>query len=193
VLSGIRTWIAAAGSEPTTDSPYRGGTYLEFTFSEPIVAVGAERGDDPSAPGNPLDGISRPSLKELSNYTFAVGLNTEYLSSTVLLSGGKRADATPLINLPVTTTDFGKAGDTELGKEFKLIDSPENRVRFDIVALNRVRLHVPNPDLFYRLNAGAIMARVEGVRDPAQNAIPAALADKLESQPRGVISYPAAP
>ncbi|MEB3222186.1 MAG: hypothetical protein VKS61_08930 [Candidatus Sericytochromatia bacterium] len=157
------------------------GTYMDFTFNEAVVAYTKDKG------------VSRAPLRDVANYTFAVGLNTEYLSSTVLLSGGKGANAEPPINLPITANDFGAQGDSQLGKEFKLVADAGATVTIDVVALNRVLLFVPNTELFNRLNAKAIMARVEAVQDPAKNAVPAATADKLENQPRAAIVFPPVP
>ncbi|MEB3328821.1 MAG: hypothetical protein VKQ33_06275 [Candidatus Sericytochromatia bacterium] len=155
------------------------GTYLEFTFNEPIVALG------------PNGSVSRDSLKDISNYTFAIGLNAEYLASTALLSGGKKEGVSPPIALKTTTEGFGAGGDKELGKEFKLVEDGAAKLSVDIRGLNKLTIHVANEKLFDRLNGKAIMARVEGVHDPANNAVPAAVADKLENQPRGTIAYPA--
>jgi hypothetical protein len=154
------------------------GTYFDFTFSEPIVAIG------------PNGSVSRDSLKDIANYTFAVGLNPEYLASTALLSGGKKEGVAPPILLKTTMERFGASGDKELGKEFKLVQDGAARLSIDIRSLTKVTIHVENAKLFDRLNGKAIMARVEGVHDPANNPVPAAVADKLENQPRGAIAYP---
>jgi hypothetical protein len=155
------------------------GTYFDFTFSEPIVALG------------PNGSVSRDSLKDIANYTFAVGLNAEYLASTALLSGGKKEGVAPPILLKTTTEGFGAGGDKELGKEFKLVPDGAAKLSVDIRTLNKLTIHVANAKLFDRLNGKAIMTRVEGVHDPANNPVPAATADKLENQPRGAIAYPA--
>jgi hypothetical protein len=174
--AAVRVHTGEAGSQHKQGA----GTYFEFTFSEPIVALASQ-------------GVSRDSLRDLANYTFAVGLNQEYLSSTALLSGGKKQGAAPLISLKTSVKNFGSAGDSELGKEFRLVEDPAAKVTVDISGLNRVTIHVANTELFHAPNAKALMTRVEGVHDPANNAIAATEADKPANQPRVLIAYPQTP
>lgn len=156
-----------------------GETLLNLTFNEAVLALGKN------------GTVNRNSVKDLANYTFAVGLTSAALSEGVLLTGGKKSGAAPVIALKSNATGFGKGGDSELGREFRLTSDPAAPVKVDITGLSQVTLSIPNGNLFDQDTARALVARVEGVHDPSNNPIPVTQADLRENQLRADIAYPA--
>lgn len=155
----------------------KAGTTFELRFSKPLIPALGDR--TPS---------QIKAIKELKNYSFAVGSSLDYLGTTTLLKGTVASGTQPL-EVGVNTTNFGSAGESQLGKEFRLVD-PENTVKIEFAALSAIRIFVPNKDLFDREKATAIAIRVSGITDASGNSIPAEAADSRENQPRIAITYP---
>lgn len=150
-------------------------TEIYMEFSEALEVPG---------PGRP---ISRDTVRKLENYTFAVGQNVEYLAASSLLSGGLKDKADPVIDLKSDTIGFGSDGKV-LGKEFRIIPAKPEDVSIEILPYNAVRIRVlGNDKLFDKTNANAIMVRVAGIHDPADNILPNAQADKPDAQLRSLI------
>ncbi len=151
-------------------STVNGDSRIELTFSEPMTAY-----DD-------TDGYSHPELIDLTNYSFAVGEKASDL--TLTLEGEASA---PDIN-PGTEAVFGddEADDEE---EFRIVDedgTPNNgqtqtgdiAIEVDPRNAKVVWITIEGREDWIDSDMGAIKARVEGVGDPAGNAITDSNADK---------------
>jgi hypothetical protein len=144
------------------------GTYIYAEYNEPVITLG------PGGDGK----VSRLSMTDLANYSFMVGINTDYLGKTTLLDGVVK----PEQELAWDTKGFGTGGE-----EFKIKADPKVTVK--IIAPKRVEIYIPNTEFFNPENAKAFSLRVAGVHDPANNMLPATQADTREAQPRVDIQY----
>lgn len=145
-------------------------TRIALTFSEAMVAF-----DD-------TDGYSHASLADLAKYSFAVGEAASDL--TLTLKGDAGA---PNVN-PGTEALYGdQAADEE--KEFRLVDEDgtvnngqsqagDIAIEVDPRDAKVVWITIEGRENWFDSNMGAIKARVEGVGDPAGNAISDGDADK---------------
>lgn len=145
---------------------FKDGTHIKVEFNEPIAVVG---------PGGTA--IRQPVL-DIRNYSFMVGINTEYLGGTTLLDGV----VNPAQELAWDTENFGTGGE-----EFKL--KPDAKIVVEAIGPRAVRIFFPNAKFLDKEKAKAFSVRVAGVEDPAGNVLPPAQADKRETQPRVLVDF----
>lgn len=137
-------------------------TRIQLTFSEPMAAY-----DD-------TDGYQAASLTDLANYSFMIG------EDAADLDGELEGDAGAPDVDPATESVYGDENG-ELEEEFRLVDGDDDMadndddgdvsVEVDPRDAKVVWITVHGIPEFFDDAAGAIKARVEGVADPAGNAI----------------------
>jgi hypothetical protein len=137
-------------------APVNNGTRIELMFSEPMAAYFGTTGN------------SHASLADLSKYAFAVGATSDNIKDFKLDGTADVADVDPN-----ATATYGASA--ERGKEFKFTGN-QVVASVDPMEPKRVFLTIARPN-FFNVEARDIKVRVEGVADPAGNAITKADAD----------------
>lgn len=165
---GVVAVSVVADNKPKVDGveEFLDGTHIKVEFNEPIAVIG---------PGGTA--IRQPVL-DINNYSFIVGINTEYLGGTTLLDGV----VAPTQELTWDTKNFGTGGE-----EFKL--KADEHIKVEVIAPKAVRIYLPNFEFLDKEKAKAFSVRVAGIEDPAGNVLPAAQADKREAQPRATVDF----